>query len=71
MGRFLEGCERRQTLLLVDCVDDYVGAENPVRMIDVSVDELDLAGDRLRRGGRDGSTRLPSCNAAEALSLAT
>ncbi len=43
MGRFIEGCERRQALLLADCVDDYVGAENPVRVIDVFVDELDLA----------------------------
>ena len=43
MGRFIEGCERRQALLLVDCVDDYVGAENPVRVIDVFVDELNLA----------------------------
>lgn len=43
MGRFIEGCERRQTLLLADCVDDYVGAENPVRVVDVFVDELDLA----------------------------
>lgn len=43
MGRFIEGCGRRQALLLADCVDDYVGAENPVRVIDVFVDELDLA----------------------------
>ena len=43
MGRFIEGCERHQTLLLADCVEDYVGAENPVRVIDVFVDELDLA----------------------------
>lgn len=43
MGRFIEGCERRQALLLADCVDDYVGAENPVRVIDVFVDELDLS----------------------------
>ncbi len=40
--RFIKGCDRRQTLLLADCVDDYVGAENPVRVIDVFVDELDL-----------------------------
>lgn len=43
MGRFIEGCERHQALLLADCVDDYVGAENPVRVIDLFVDELDLA----------------------------
>lgn len=43
MGRFIEGCDRHQRLLLSDCVDDYVSAENPVRVIDVFVDELDLA----------------------------
>ena len=43
MGRFIEGCDRHQRLLLSDCVDDYVSAENPARVIDVFVDELDLA----------------------------
>ena len=43
MGRFIEGCDRHQKLLLSDCVDDDVSAENPVRVIDVFVDELDLA----------------------------
>jgi len=43
MGRFIEGCARHQRLLLSDCVDDYVSAENPVRVIDVFVSELDLA----------------------------
>ena len=43
MGRFIEGCDRRQKLLLSDCVDDYVSAESPVRVIDVFIDELDLA----------------------------
>ena len=43
MGRFIEGCDRHQRLLLSDYVDDYVSAENPARVIDVFVDELDLA----------------------------
>ena len=43
MSRLIEGCERCQTLLLANYVEDYVGAENPVRVIDVFVDELDLA----------------------------
>jgi transposase len=37
------GCDRRQTLLLPEAVEDYVGAENPVRFIDAFVDGLDLA----------------------------
>ena len=35
--------QSRQTLLLPEAVDDYVGVENPVRFIDAFVDGLDLA----------------------------
>src|SRR6202047_4468532 len=38
------GFERDQLLLLPEAVDDYVGADNPVRFIDAFVDGLDLAG---------------------------
>ncbi len=38
----IEGVSRSQTLLLPEAVDDYVGADNPVRFIDAFVDELDL-----------------------------
>nr|WP_295113216.1 IS1182 family transposase [uncultured Caulobacter sp.] len=44
MGRFVEGVDRRQSTLLPECLDDYVAAENPVRVVDVFVDELDLRG---------------------------
>ena len=43
MSRFIEGCDRRQRLLLPDCVDDYVAEDSAVRVVDVFVDELDLA----------------------------
>ena len=42
MGRFIEGSDRRQRLLLPDCMDDYVAEDSPVRVVDVFVDELDL-----------------------------
>jgi transposase len=42
MRRFVEGEDRTQVTLLPECLDDYVEAENPVRVIDVVVDELDL-----------------------------
>lgn len=42
MGRFIEGCDRRQKLLLPDCVDDYVAGDSPVRVIDAYIDELNL-----------------------------
>jgi hypothetical protein len=34
----LVGEDRCQTLLLPEALDDYVGAENPVRFIDAFVD---------------------------------
>lgn len=43
MGRFIEGQDRRQASLLPECLDDYVAADNPVRVVEVFVDELDLA----------------------------
>ena len=42
MKRFVEGVDRRQVKLLPPCLDDYVTEENPVRVVEVFVDELDL-----------------------------
>jgi transposase len=42
MKRFIEGEDRHQVTLLPECLDDYIGEDNPVRVIDVFVDELDL-----------------------------
>jgi transposase len=42
MKRFVEGEDRRQGVLLPEYLDEYVADENPVRVIDVFVDELDL-----------------------------
>jgi transposase len=42
MKRFVEGEDRRQGTLLPEYLEDYVSEENPVRVIDVFVDELDL-----------------------------
>jgi transposase len=43
MKRFIEGVDRSQALLLPEQLDDYVSENNPVRVIDVFVNELDLA----------------------------
>src|SRR5829696_557599 len=43
MKRFVEGEDRRQGVLLPEFLDDYVSEENPVRVIDVFIEELDLA----------------------------
>ena len=40
MKRFVEGEDRRQGVLLPECLDDYVSDENAVRVIDVFVEEL-------------------------------
>jgi len=42
MKRFVQGADRTQALLLPEQLDDYVTENNPVRVIDVFVDELDL-----------------------------
>jgi transposase len=44
MRRFIESAARDQVALLPECLTDYVDAENPVRVVDVFVDDLDLAG---------------------------
>ena len=44
MKRFIEGEDRKQITLLPECLDDYVGADNPVRIVDVFVDQLKLRG---------------------------
>jgi transposase len=43
MKRFIEGEDRGQGALLPEHLDDYVGADNSVRVVDVFVNELDLA----------------------------
>src|SRR6516162_2946435 len=43
MGRFVEGTDRGQTTLFPDCLEDWICEDNPVRAIDVFVDELELA----------------------------
>ena len=42
MKRFVEGEDRTQVTLLPECLDDYIAEDNPVRVVDVFVDELDL-----------------------------
>ncbi|NIA55724.1 transposase [Massilia sp. TW-1] len=44
MKRFIEGEHRGQGTLLPALLDDYVSEDNPVRVVDVFVEELNLAG---------------------------
>ena len=43
MHRFIDGEDRMQQTLLPHSLEDYVGEENPVWVIEVFIDELDLA----------------------------
>ena len=43
MKRFVEGTDRGQATLFPDCLADWIDENNPVQVIDVFVDELDLA----------------------------
>jgi transposase len=42
MHRFIDGEDRMQQALLPHSLEDYVSEENPVRVIEVFIDELDL-----------------------------
>ena len=43
MKRFIVGEDRSQVALLPECLDDYVGPDNPVRVVEAFVDQLDLS----------------------------
>ena len=42
MKRFIEGRSRSQVTLMPECSGDFIGEDNPVRVVDVFVEELDL-----------------------------
>src|ERR1700721_1842081 len=43
MRRFVDRVDREQTTLFPECLGDWIDENNPVQVIDVFVDELDLA----------------------------
>jgi transposase len=43
MKRFVQGDDRKHAALLPECVDNSIGQDNPVDVVDTFVDELDLA----------------------------
>jgi len=42
MKRFVEGTDRGQSTLFPECLEDWIDDNNPVRVVDVFVDELNL-----------------------------
>jgi len=68
MKRFIEGESRNQSTLFPESLDDYVREDNPVRVIDVFVDELDLV--KLGfRGVKPHATGRPAYHPATLLKL--
>src|SRR5215510_13858821 len=68
MGRFIEGSGRAQATLFPECLEDWTCEDNPVRAIDVFVEELALAD--LGFGGVDAeATGRPSYHPSILLKL--
>ena len=42
MSRYIEGQDRQQVTLLPECLDDFIAEDNPIRVVDAFVAELDL-----------------------------
>lgn len=68
MKRFIEGECRDQVTLLPECLDDFIGEDNPVRIVDVFVDELDLQALGFNRAA-PASTGRPAYHPAVLLKL--
>ena len=69
MKRFIEGEDRSQVTLLPECLDDYIGQDNPVRVVDAFVEELDLRDFGLRE--RRTELKDDSAKPTSSTSLAT
>jgi len=47
--KYITGESRNQATFLPDCIEDYVGEDNPVRVIDAFVDQLDMGKEGFNR----------------------
>jgi transposase len=54
MKRYVEGENRFRSTLFPESLEDYIADDNPVRVVDVFVDELDL-----KDLGFEGPSRKP------------
>src|SRR5580658_11131346 len=68
MRRFVEEADRGQWTLLPECLDDFIDESNPVRVIDVFVDALDLA-EMSFEGAEPAATGRPSYHPSVLLKL--
>ena len=68
MRRFIEGENRQQVTLMPECLDDYIGEDNPVRVVDAFVEELDLCASGFE-GVEPAATGRPSYHPSVLLKL--
>jgi len=68
MPRFVEGCDRTHSTLFPKRLDDFIGEDNPVRVIDAYVEELKL-GKLGFDGVRPESTGRPACHPSTLLKI--
>ena len=68
MARYIEGADRRQAMLLPESLEEYVAEDNPVRVIDAFIDELDLGALGFARVVPDATGR-PAYNPATLLKI--
>src|SRR5262245_4984460 len=68
MKRFVEGIDRGQSMLFPECVEDWISEDNPVRVIDVFVDGLDL-GEMAFEGVDPAATGRPAYHPSVLLKL--
>ncbi len=68
MKRFIEGEDRSQVTLLPECLDDFIAEDNPVRVVDAFVEELDLQ-DLGFEGAEPAETGRPSYHPAVLLKI--
>src|SRR6059058_36885 len=68
MRRFVEQADRGQWTLLPECLDDFIDESNPVRVVDVFVDTLDLA-EMSFEGVKPAATGRPSYHPSVLLKL--
>ena len=68
MGRYIDGQDRTQSVLFPERLDDWIDEDNPVRAVDVFVEELDLARLRFERA-QPAETGRPAYHPATLLKI--
>ncbi|RTZ38849.1 IS1182 family transposase [Candidimonas sp. SYP-B2681] len=68
MSRYITGQDRQQVTLLPECLDDFISEDNPIRVVEAFVNELDLTSLGFQ-GATPANTGRPSYHPAVLLSI--